>query len=229
LLRKGYLDETLTRDVKVISLNLTETLKIWTTKPVQTLAELKGLQLRVSGGLDAKAVEALGAVPIMMPLPEMYPALSKGVISGVVTGITTGMDFKLHEATKYIMDVPASIAVHMHIMNKKLWNSLSLNTQQILEQIFRENETHWSVTIDTLESRARAVVRERFGVNVYEPPASEVEKIRNATKGVTDEWIAEMEKKGLPGRKTYEAMLESMRNNGIILDQTWVTNRAVKK
>ena len=151
LLRKGYLDKTLTNDVKVISLNLTEPLKIWTTKPARSMADLKGLQLRVAGGLDAKTIEALGATPIMMPLPEVYQALEKGVVDGAISGFSTGMAFKFHEAAKYVIDMPASIAVHMHMMNKKLWDSLPQNTQQILNQIFRENEIHWSETIDILE------------------------------------------------------------------------------
>lgn len=229
LFRKGYLDETLTRDVKLLSLNLTEPLKIWTTKPAHNMDDLKGLQLRVSGGLDAKTTEALGATPIMMPLPEIYQAIEKGVIDGAITGFSTGMAFKLHEVAKYAIDVPANIAVHMHVMNKKLWDSLPKNTQQILSQIFRENEIHWSVTIDILESRSREVATKKFGVKIYTPPPAELEKMKAATAGVKDAWIAALEKKGLPGRKTYEALITSMKNHGIILNMTWVKNRALKK
>jgi TRAP-type C4-dicarboxylate transport system substrate-binding protein len=229
MFRKGYLDKTLTRDVKLISLNLTEPLKIWTTKPARSMADLKGLQLRVAGGLDAKTMEALGATPIMMPLPEVYQALEKGVVDGAISGFSTGMAFKFHEAAKYVIDTPASIAVHMHMMNKKLWDSLPKNTQQILNQIFRENEIHWSETIDILESKSRVAAANKFGVKIFNPPPAELEKMKAATAGVKDAWIAAMEKKGLPGREAYEALITSMRNHGIILDMTWVKNRAMKK
>lgn len=227
LLRNGYLDETLRRDVKVIALNLTETLKIWTLKPVTTMAGLKGLRLRVAGGLDAETTKALGAAAIQMPLPEVYPALEKGVLDGGVFGFRTGMDFKYPEITKYVMDIPICIAVHMNIMNKKLWDSLPDDTQKILDQIFREMVIHWSSTIDILEEDAKRIAAEEFGVKIADLPKAEVDKMKAATAGVKDDWIAEMEKKGLPGQKTYDAFMTTTKNLGIILDQTWVKNRAI--
>jgi hypothetical protein len=58
---------------------------------------------------------------------------------------------------------------------------------------------------------------------------AEVEKIKAATSRVKDDWVANMEKKGLPGKKNYDAMITSMKNHGIILDQEWVKNRALAK
>ena len=229
MLRKGYLDETFRRDVKVISLNLTETLKIWTLKPVSSMEGLKGLRLRVAGGLDAQTIGALGAAAISMPLPEVYPALEKGVLDGGVFGFRTGMDFKYPEVTKYVIDVPICIAVHMNIMNKKLFDSLPKATQATLDEIFNEFMFHWSNTIDILEQDAKDIAVEKFGVKIATLPPGEIDKMKAATARVKDEWIAEMEKKGLPGQKNYDALITTMRNLGIILDQTWVKNRALGK
>ncbi|MCJ7593969.1 MAG: TRAP transporter substrate-binding protein [Desulfobacterales bacterium] len=229
LLKKGYLDDTYRKDVKVIALNLTETLKIWTLKPVSSMDGLKGLRLRVAGGLDAQTIGALGAAAISMPLPEVYPALEKGVLDGGVFGFRTGMDFKYPEVTNYVMDVPICIAVHMNIMNKKLWDSLPKDTQATLDQLFSEYVFHWSNTIDLLEEEAKDIAVEKFGVKIAKLPAAEIDKMKAATAHVKDEWIAEMEKKGLPGQKNYDALTTTMKNLGIILDQTWVTNRALGK
>jgi TRAP-type C4-dicarboxylate transport system substrate-binding protein len=230
LLRKGFLDETLRRDVKTIALNMTIPLKIWTKKPVSTFDGLKGLRLRVSGGLDIQTIEALGINAIAMPLPEVYPALEKGVIDGGVYGEENAVDFKYAEVAKYVIDIPLCYAVHVIFLNKKNWNALPKETQAVLEGIFREMEIHWGETLDLLlQTKFKTILREKYNYKIVDVPPGEVEKIKAATSKVRDEWIASMEKKGFPGKKNYEAMVTSMKDNGIILDQTWVKNRALVK
>jgi len=230
LLRNGFLDETLRKDVKTIAINMTIPLKIWTKKPVSTFEGLKGLRLRVSGGLDVQTIEALGINAIAMPLPEVYPALEKGVIDGGVYGEENAVDFKYAEVAKYMIDLPLCYAVHLIFLNKKVWDSLPKDTQAALEEVFREEEIHWGETVDVLvRERHRTILREKYDYKVVDISPAEVEKIKAATSRVKDDWIARMEKKGLPGKKNYDAMITTMKNYGIILDQTWVKNRALAK
>lgn len=230
LLRKGFLDDTLRKDVKTVAINMTVPLKIWTKKPVSTLEGLKGLRLRVTGGLDIQTIEALGVNAIAMPLPEVYPALEKGVIDGGVYGEENAVDFKYAEVTKYLIDLPLCYAVHLIFLNKKVWDSLPKDTQATLDGIFREIEIHWSATIDILlRTKYKTILKEKYDYKIVDISAAEVEKIKAATSRVKDEWIASMEKKGLPGQKNYDAMVTSMKNHGIILDQEWVKNRALAK
>lgn len=230
LLRKGFLDDTLRKDVKTVAVNMTIPLKIWTKKPVSTLEGLKGLRLRVSGGLDIQTIESLGVNAIAMPLPEVYPALEKGVIDGGVYGEENAVDFKYAEVAKYLMDLPLCYAVHLIFLNKKVWDSLPKDTQATLDVIFREMEVHWSETLDILlRTRYKTILREKYDYKIVDISAAEAEKIKAATSRVKDDWIASMEKKGLPGQKHYDAMVTSMKNHGIILDQEWVKNRALAK
>ena len=229
LFQKGFLDETLRKDVKLIGLNLTVPLKIWTKKPVDTLEGLRGLRLRVAGGLDIQTVEALGANAIAMPLPEVYPALEKGVIDGGVYGYDNAAVFKYAEAVKNVMDVPAGYAVHMYIMNKKLWDSLPKNTQVVLEGVFKDAAIHWANTYDGLDADYKQDVIKHNGVVVANVSPAEYEKMRAATARVKDGWIADMKNKGLPGQENYDALQTTMKDLGIIPDQSWVKNRAMVK
>ena len=43
---------------------------------------LKGLKIRVLGGPPTEMAKALGAVPALLPMPDMYQALDKGVFDG---------------------------------------------------------------------------------------------------------------------------------------------------
>lgn len=229
LYRKGFLDATYRKDVKLIALNLTVPLKIWTKKPISTLEGLKAQRLRVAGGLDIQTVEALGANAIAMPLPEVYPALEKGVIDGGLYSFESATIFKYAEATKYVMDVPAGYAVHMIIMNRKIWDSLPKETQAILDNIFRYMEIHWGQTYDILEHNYKRDIIKKYSVTVADVPPAELDKMKTATARVKDDWIADMKKKGLPGQENYDALMTGMKNLGMILDQTWVKNRALAK
>ncbi|MDQ5896585.1 MAG: hypothetical protein QG612_671 [Pseudomonadota bacterium] len=51
----------------------------WYRKPVQSIADMKGLKFRV-GGFAGKVVERLGGVPQNIPGGEIYQALEKGTI-----------------------------------------------------------------------------------------------------------------------------------------------------
>jgi hypothetical protein len=66
-------------------------------------------------------------------------------------------------------------------------------------------------------------------VTVADVPPGELDKMKTATARVKDDWIADMKKKGLPGQENYDALIASMKNHGMILNQTWVKNRALAK
>ncbi len=230
MLRSGFLDETLRKDVKTVAINMTIPLKIWTKKPVTTFEGLKGLRLRVSGGLDIQTIEALGINAIGMPLPEVYPALEKGVIDGGVYGEENAVDFKYAEVAKYMIDLPLCYAVHLIFLNKKVWDSLPKDTQTTLEEVFRDTEIHWGETADVLVREShKKILKEKYDYKIVDLAPAEVAKIKAATSRVKDDWIASMEKKGLPGKKNYDAMIDTMKRYGIILNQTWVKNRALAK
>lgn len=229
LLREGFLDETLRRDVKIIAINVTVPLKIFTKKPVSTLDGLKGLRIRVAGGLDTQTMEALGTTVIAMPPSELYQALERGVIDGGVYSFESAAIFRLAEVTKYVMDVPAGYAVNLMMMNKELWESLPLNIQATLDQCFRHVGVQWAVTYDTLEQQFKQRIVKEFGITVADLRPGELDKMKAATARVKNDWIADMKKKGLPGEKNYEALINSMKNYGFILSQTWVKNRALQK
>jgi TRAP-type transport system periplasmic protein len=75
-----------------------------TKKPVKTLADLKGMKIRVPNNrIQIDAMKTLGATPTPMPLAEVYPALTTGVIDGAENPIPVLYAQKHHEAAKYLI------------------------------------------------------------------------------------------------------------------------------
>ncbi|MDD3473993.1 MAG: TRAP transporter substrate-binding protein DctP, partial [Syntrophaceae bacterium] len=73
------------QDVKVIELNGCIQAFLWTTKPVKSLEDLKGMKIRSPGGMQTNYIKALGAEPVFMPLGDVYIAMDTGTIDGLVT------------------------------------------------------------------------------------------------------------------------------------------------
>ncbi len=51
----------------------------WFRKPIKSLADMKGLKMRI-GGFAGKVIERLGVVPQNIPGGDIYPSLEKGTI-----------------------------------------------------------------------------------------------------------------------------------------------------
>ena len=68
-------------EVKVMYLSAHGPGFIHTRKAVNKLEDLKGMKIR-AGGVLTKVVAALGAVPVSMPMGDVYDAISRGVVRG---------------------------------------------------------------------------------------------------------------------------------------------------
>src|SRR5699024_1014824 len=69
---------------------------IMTKEPVESLEDLKGMQIRASG-TNVETLEALGATPVAMPVSEAYEGMSRGVIDGSLLPADTLRAFNLAE------------------------------------------------------------------------------------------------------------------------------------
>lgn len=75
-----------------------------TNRPVYTPADLKGLKIRVPNTrIQIEAMKEMGATPTPMPLAEVYPALTTGVIDGAENPIPVLYGQKHHEPAKYLI------------------------------------------------------------------------------------------------------------------------------
>ena len=60
---------------------------IFLREPIATLADFKNRKIRVFPAI-APAVAALGASPLVLPMPAIYTAMERGIVKGFVTGVS---------------------------------------------------------------------------------------------------------------------------------------------
>ena len=86
-----------------------------TTKPVNTVDDLAGLQIRVpTNQIQSKGFEVLGATPVGMSLGDVYTALQQGTIDGGENPLSTLYGRKHHEVAKYLI-------MDGHVLNFTNW------------------------------------------------------------------------------------------------------------
>ncbi len=130
-MNKALLDKAKVRTLAVYD---TTFRKIFTkNKPIQSLADMKGLKIRVpEAPTYVRCMQLLGANPTPVAWGELYTALEMGVVQGFENKCEAAYNAKLHEQTKF-----AAYTGHIFVLNPLMcsdrwFNSLPKDIQQIV-------------------------------------------------------------------------------------------------
>jgi TRAP-type C4-dicarboxylate transport system substrate-binding protein len=175
---------------------------ITTKKQVKTLEDIKGLKIRVTGGPPTEQMRALGAVPVLMPMPDTYLALDKGVIDGMGAPWEPILAHRLYEVVKYYTIVPLSAVYFSMPINKQKWESLPKDVQDGIASVSGlEGAKFWGRNFfDRVEGAVDETVKKGgYTMVKYTVPPEEVERwTKVAGMPIWKEWIKKMESKGYP-------------------------------
>lgn len=177
-------------------------------KPVRTLEELKGMQIRTPPGVIQQSVKALGATPAMVPPGELYTALERGMVDGCTIAMEAVKGYKLYEVTKYHTIAGSGYGMlgygmNVTAMNLETWNSLPPDIQKIFDELSPWAQELLNDAANADDEDAISLCKEAGNTFIYLSPEEEASWIE-ATKSVVDDWAAEIDAKGLPGTAIVE-------------------------
>lgn len=111
----------------------------WFKKEIKSLKDMQGLKMRIPG-LGGEVMAKLGVNPILLPAGEIYEALERGTIDATEwVGPALDILMGFYKVTKYYytgFHEPGSVLELT--FNKKVWNSLSKDHQQIITSCANE-------------------------------------------------------------------------------------------
>ena len=209
--------------VKVLELNGCIQAFIWTTKPVRTMEDLKGLKIRSPGGHQTNYIKALGAQPIFMPLGDVYLAMETGTIDGLVTCPPLVLAFKLFEVAKYGVKATFGCVSEGVIMNAKSWERTPDDLKPIIEEVAGNPFAVTSGLNKKTYAQMMTEVGDK-GVTVYELPAEEEARWFASFQEMTRQWVAELEAKGKPAKEAvmmYGKIVESKGSSCPAIPTEW--------
>lgn len=201
-------------DVKPLWFHVADSYQIVTKgKQVKTLEDLRGLKLRGTSAEANALIQSWGATPVSMPMPEFYEAVQKGVVDGGVIPIAAIADFNLGDVVDYVTIGNFHTAPFFTVMNKDSWNKISPEDQQKIEPLLGANLSEKAGEAFEVSLQKAYEIIEQEGIEVYELPNDELQGFKDASVNVAQDWIEDMESKGLPGQKVYDTLVELAAKN----------------
>lgn len=184
--------------VKVLTLFTCPPTNFMTKTPVKTLADLKGMELRVAG-TNAEVVKRLGGIPVAMPQSETPEAIQKGVVKGMVSSMEILKDFKFAAYTPYATIANLPIVSFAVVMNQAKWNSLPAEVKDVLEKMRREQAEWTGKYVDDHVTEAIAWSRANYNHQIFELPAGDHEMVASLLKPMTEDYVKRTAALGLQG------------------------------
>lgn len=187
-------------DVKLITFWIHGPGNLHTKTPVKTLADLKGLKLRVGGGGVAMS-EALGAVPVAMSATKAHESLQRGTTDGTLFPWEAIAGFRLNDLVKYHLEVPGGLYATPFalVMNRKKFESLSAEHQAVLTKMGGINGARFiGARWDEADKRGREAAVAN-GNTIVSLGGAELENWRNKIQFMDSDWIKKAKDQGWDG------------------------------
>lgn len=110
-------------------------------EPIETLDDLQGMKVRSFTASMSALLEGVGASPVTLPFPEVYPALQRGVATCGITSANSANTGKWPEVTTHVLPLAVASAVQAHVVNAEWWSGLTAEEQEKLTGHFATLET----------------------------------------------------------------------------------------
>ncbi|MEW6668965.1 MAG: TRAP transporter substrate-binding protein [Thermodesulfobacteriota bacterium] len=184
--------------VRVLWMNASPPTAIATAKkPIRKLEDLKGLTIRAPG-MAGEVIKALGGTPAPTPMPEVYDAISKGVIDGEASNFETLFAFKFAEVVKYTTSIwqtnhpyPFYLAMNKNSYDKKLPPDI----KDIFNKLVGEYKERYILMWNAIDFVGKKFGLEK-GVEFIELPGEELKRWQAAVEPVIDNYVKTMVGKG---------------------------------
>lgn len=117
---------------------------------ISSLDDLDDLKVRSFTASMSTLLENLGATPVTLSFPEVYPALQRGVASCGVTSPTSSNTGKWPEVTTNLYPLSVSGSVQSHMVNLEWLNGLTVEQRTAFETAMADMEAAlWETAITT--------------------------------------------------------------------------------
>lgn len=172
-------------------------------KEVRKPDDLKGLKMRIPTRTGAWIIEALGAAPVGMPVPDLPQALSKKVVDGAFIPWEIIPPLKLQDVTKVQVEganrTRFGTTTFQVSMNQKRWDGLPADVKKAFES--QSGEAWWREVgeIWTKSEDVGIGLAVKAGNKHIVLTDAELAAFRAKLEPVVQRWIDEVKGQGIDG------------------------------
>ena len=162
---------------------------IYSTKPIGSIADMKGLKMRTYNPYTSRIAELAGAQPVTIQAAELAQAMATGAVNANITSGATGYDSKAWEVVKNYYDTQAWLPKNIVFANKQAFDALDKPTQQALLKAAADAEARgWKTSEEKNQWYLEQLAKN--GMNVSPPSAQLKADFRKIGDTMTLEWMA---------------------------------------
>jgi len=212
--QKGYFDEQFA-DVKVFAMaNTVDFLYMWPDEPVCTLAGMEGKKLSDPGGVQTLMVEAVGAIPVNMPVTEIYTALETGVIDGACQGWPFIPVFKGAEVVKYATEPSRGAFPCILAINKDSYEKLPAEAKAVIDNNSYEYSMHQAEGFNNFNELGKKILLDAGG-EICVLSAADIAEMDRLYKPIIDHWDSDVKAQGLPADEFLDDLYAVLEELGV--------------
>jgi TRAP-type C4-dicarboxylate transport system substrate-binding protein len=180
-----------------------------TKSPINKVEDMKGMKLRTPSRTAAWILEALGAAPLQVALPELAPMLSKGTVTGSLLTYEIAPAVKMQDLVEYFTTFHGpqprlGTTVFMLLMNKAKYESLPADLKKVIDANSGLATSGWLGKVqqgNDAIGRKSAVDRKN---TIHTISVADAQEFKRKARLVEVEWMEDMNKKGFDGKKLME-------------------------
>ena len=177
---------------------------IYTKKPVNSAADLKGVKWRAYNPQTSRIAELVGAQPVTVQAAELSQALATGVVESYMSSGATGLDTKTYEHLKYWYDTQAWLPKNVVLVNKAAFAALDKATQDALLKAAADAETRGLAASRKVNTESLDKLKAN-GMQILQPSPVLKAEMKKIGDTMLKEWL---EKAGSEGKQLVDAFLK---------------------
>ncbi|WP_243028848.1 TRAP transporter substrate-binding protein [Thermus albus] len=176
---------------------------LYTKRPVNSGADLKGMRFRAYNPATARLAELLGMSPVQVEAADIPQAFATGIVEAMITSPVTGVDSQAWDFARYFYDVKAWIPKNMVVIGRRAFESLSAQDREaLLQAAKRAEERGWRLSQEQ-EEKALQTLASR-GLQVVKPSPALLADLKKVGQTMILEWQRQA---GATGVKVYRQYL----------------------
>lgn len=175
---------------------------LYSSKPVNSAADLKGSKWRAYSPATSRIAELVGAQPVTVQAAELAQALATGAVETNMTSAVTGVDSKFFDAgVKFYYDMQAWLPKNAVLVNQAAFSALDKAAQEAVVKAAAAAEARgWQESKKVNESAKATLQKNKISI---EAPSTQLKAdMQRVGSSMLLEWLS---KAGADGKEIIDA------------------------
>ena len=163
---------------------------LYSNKPVNSLADIKGLKMRSYSPSTSRLADLMGTTPVNIPFSDVAQAFTTNAIDSMITSPSTGVNGQSWDYISHLTTVHAWIPKNMMFVNQKVFDRLDKDTQEVIMTAAANAEKlGWEMGRKLAVEHTETL--KKNGMIIGEPSETLQNEMRAIGKTMVAEWLKE--------------------------------------